>query len=448
MLLKQIQISAMLFLLSSLAFSQSASVGIEPTAGTWKTWVIPSGNTFIVAPPPTGTATLAELKEITALQQKMDTAALKNIHYWDKGAPSYQWQEIPWGFIEADSVQHYLRVTSLVGVAIYDATVAAWAAKYKYKRARPKAVTGELKKYVADPESPSYPCEHSVTAGAAATILAYLFPAKADSIMAMAKQVGLSRVQAGVQYPSDVKAGFELGVRVAQYIIEHRAKVDGWDKKWPDTIPVGPHYWKGKPLRADIPHVKPFVLSSTAQFHSVPPPDEAKDMAEMKVFKATSAAKHRALKWEFEWPWGPLIDNKIMEYHLTANTPAVARIYALAAIADHENQIANIESKYTYFRIRPNQYDTTFVPLFKTPPSPGYPAGHATVAGCFATVLSYLFPYDVDSFEKLALEEAESRFEGGVHFRSDNEAGLEMGRKVGKEIVKWAKQQRIMAPEK
>jgi membrane-associated phospholipid phosphatase len=435
--IKKTSIFSLVLLLCSAVSAQNENfaAGVEPSAGTWKTWVIPSGNTFVVPPPPKTVA--AELKEISVLQKKIDTNALKTIHYWNKGAPSYQWQDIPWGFIDADSTQHYLRVTSLVGVAIYDATIAAWAAKYKYKRARP-AASGQIKKYISDPQTPSYPCEYSVTAGAAATILAWLYPAKADSIMEMAKQVGISRVQAGVQYPSDVKAGFDLGVQVAQYIIENWAKKDGWDKKWPGTVPVGSRYWKGKPLRFDIPNVKPWVLTSVAQFHSVPPADEAKDMAELKAFKATSAAKYRALRWEYEWPWGTLIDQKIMEYHLTDNAPAVARIYALTAIADHENQIANIESKYTYFRIRPNQYDTTFVPLFKTPPSPGYPAGHATVAGCFETVLSYIFPYDAASFQKLALEEAESRFEGGVHFRSDNEAGLEMGRKVGREVVKWA----------
>jgi hypothetical protein len=100
-------------------------------------------------------------------------------------------------------------------------------------------------------------------------MLGYLYPDKADSILEVARQVGRSRVAAGVQYPSDVKAGFELGVRVANYIIEKRAKKDGWDKPWPGKIPTEKGYWKGKPLKADIPNVKPWVLSSTNQFRSV-----------------------------------------------------------------------------------------------------------------------------------------------------------------------------------
>ena len=325
-----------------------------------------------------------------------------------------------------------------MNAAIYDATLAAWDAKYFYNRPQPTVSSG-VKQFVSKPDNPSYPCEHSVTAGAAATMLVYLFPAKADSILKVARQVGAWRVMAGVQYPSDVKAGFELGVKVAEYIIEHRAKQDGGKRKWQGKIPTEAGYWKGKPLRKDVPNMKPWVLTSTKQFHSTPPPDEAKDMAELKAFKRTDESNYRAFKWEGGWPWGDILDQKIMEYGLFNNPPRAARAYALLSIADYENQIANIESKYVYFRIRPDQYDPTFAPVFTTPPSPGYPAGHATVAGSYATVLAYLFPYDAKEFFELAEEESLSRFEAGVHFRTDNEAGMKMGKQVGEEIVKWAK---------
>ncbi len=40
----------------------------------------------------------------------------------------------------------------------------------------------------------------------------------------------------------------------------------------------------------------------------------------------------------------------------------------------------------------------------------------------------------------MAKEINDSRFEAGVHFKSDNVAGEELGRKIGGEVVKWAKQ--------
>ncbi|MFM9837145.1 MAG: phosphatase PAP2 family protein [Cyclobacteriaceae bacterium] len=412
-------------------------IGIEPTAGQWKPWVILSTKDFKIPPPPNAAAEKDEINAMIALQKKIDTTALKEMHYWNAGPPAYRWQAAADDLI--DTTQYFLRVYALLNVAIYDATLAAWNAKYEYNRLRPSPSQDGIKQLISPPQNPSYPCEHSVTAGAGATMLAYLFPAKADSILAAAKKIGESRVMAGVQYPSDVKAGFELGVKVANYVIEHWAKNDGGTTRWNGKIPTEPGYWKGKPLRFDIPNMKTWVLTSPNQFRSVPPPDVKKDMAELKAFKRTDKSNARAFKWESQWPWGDIMDRKMMEHGLLNNAPRASRVYTLLAIADYENQVANIESKYVYFRIRPDQYDPTFKAVFKTPPSPGYPAGHATVAACYGEVLAYLFPTDAKEFYDLANEESLSRFEAGVHFRSDNEAGMKLGKEVALEIIKRAK---------
>lgn len=86
-----------------------------------------------------------------------------------------------------------------------------------------------------------------------------------------------------------------------------------------------------------------------------------------------------------------------------------------------------------------SQCDSTYVPpLLFTPPHPSYPSGYAAISTARATVLGYLFPEAATFFMNKAKEAAESRFEGGVHFRVDNVVGMDMGHKVGKEIVKWA----------
>jgi hypothetical protein len=64
---------------------------IEPQAGTWKTWVIPSGGDFRVAPPPDRATTEKELDELAQIATARDQAALDRIAYWDTGAPSYRW---------------------------------------------------------------------------------------------------------------------------------------------------------------------------------------------------------------------------------------------------------------------------------------------------------------------------------------------------------------------
>ena len=66
----------------------------------------------------------------------------------------------------------------LMGVANYDAIIAAWDSKYAYNRPRPFNADKKIKAYVLKPESPSYPCEHSVAAGVAATIISHYYPAQ------------------------------------------------------------------------------------------------------------------------------------------------------------------------------------------------------------------------------------------------------------------------------
>ena len=88
------------------------------------------------------------------------------------------------------------------------------------------------------PNSPSYPSEHAAAAQAAAAVLAYFLPAEAQSFQTMAEQAGWSRVQAGLQYPSDYYAGLALGRKVAEQVIA-KAKADGSDAVWTGTVPTG-----------------------------------------------------------------------------------------------------------------------------------------------------------------------------------------------------------------
>ncbi len=431
--------TALLFL--ALFVSLSLRAQTEPKAGTWKTWVIPSGEAYRLPPPPDAKATQAEGKVLLALQTKRDAAAIRQIKFWDAGAPGYRWQEaierLYNGFPPA-----WVRGKALMNAAIYDATIAAWDAKYAYRRSRPSAQQTGLAVYLPTPDSPSYPCEHSVAAGAAATILAYLFPAKADSLQRVAEEAAQSRALAGVVYPSDVKAGFELCQRVAKSVIE-RAKADGADAVWNGERPTGSGLWNDKrpPIDPMMGHCKTWVLTASNQFRPGPPPDPAEEMKELKNFKRNPRATYRALYWASNDFWGDALNQKLFETNLHLNAPRAARAYALVSIAALDAYIACWDTKYTYWSIRPNQYDSTYVPILGiTPSHPSYPSGHATISNARATVLAYLFPEDAMYFLRKAKEAAESRFEGGVHFRTDNVVGLDMGQKVGGEVIKRARQ--------
>src|SRR5260370_25703056 len=104
----------------------------------------------------------------------------------------------------------FTRGLALVNVAIYDATVAAWDSKYAYNRQHPSAADPSIKPSVGLPESPSYPSEHAVAAGAASVVLSYLFPNQSEVYADLAEEAARSRLFAGTAYPSDVNAGLEL----------------------------------------------------------------------------------------------------------------------------------------------------------------------------------------------------------------------------------------------
>ncbi len=404
----------------------------EPAAGNWKTWFITSGSDYRLPPPP---SYQKEITEVLARQQSLDAAGWQQILYWNAGAPGYRWQGLMTKLWQNDTSYNGVLANMLLGVATYDATVAAWHSKYVYKRPRPFEADSRVQALVPRPESPSYPCEHSVAAGVAATIIGHFYPQLADSVHRLAQQVMASRVAAGMAFPTDTRAGFELGQRIAQKEIEHTRNFTP-QAAWDGKMPQGPTYWKGeKPMFPLAGRSKTVVLDSSSQFRPGPPPDFAKDMAELKAFKPTFRSMANAFYYASQ-SGDDVLHKKIFEYNLHLNPPRAARIYAITAVATYDGFVACWDAKYTYWGIRPDQYDTTFHPvLMHTPPFPGYPSGHAMMGGLYGELYSYFFPADSAYFRKRAKDGAESRFQGGIHFRTDNEVGLEMGRKVAAAII-------------
>ncbi|MGZ5134064.1 MAG: phosphatase PAP2 family protein [Flavitalea sp.] len=407
---------------------------VQPDAGNWKTYLLNVSEANITAPPGKD-QTQKELASIKVNVRKQDDKKLQQIKYWDAGAPSYRWNEMAARMVTFRDFGTFLRTpTAWMNMAIYDATIAAWKAKYSHLRKRPSQMDPTIKPLVDVPATPSYPCEHTVTAAAAAIVLAYFFPNSADSILNLAKQASESRVNAGVQFQSDVDAAWKLGEQAAMRIIEE-AKKDGSDAKWTGTMHNDPKRWRGEyPVGITAANFKPIVLKSANQFRPAPPPDFEKDMQELKNFKPDFQTIHTAYYWAnltgFDI-WTQVASQKIFEYRMDRNTPMCARIYSTLHVSIHEASIVIMDAKYAYWGIRPIQYDTTYKPLIFTPPFPGYPSGHATASSTAATVLEHFFPADAAFLRKTAKECADSRFYAGIHFQTDNRVGLEVGRALG-----------------
>ena len=419
---------------------------VEPGAGSWKTWVLASGGEVAPLPPPGVGDTAAEIRQLKEAAAARDDAALAKIRYWDAGPPSNRWIEIALAQIRQKSIStpKNTRTMSLLNVAIYDATISAWRAKYFYNRQRPSEVDPQLAAAVKVPASPSYPSEHAVVAGAAAQILSYVYPADAQTFQSKAQEDGDSRVLAGVQYPSDVAAGLDLGRQVADLVIE-RAKADGSDAVWTGTVPQGPGLWNGtNPIEPLAGTWKTWVLESGSELRPGPPPAydserEAADLAEIKTFPRAFASNSRAFYWQtfdgIQSDWYVIATRRIFEYHLDENQPRAARIYAFLSVAHHDAVLAVWDAKFTYWAIRPFQLDPSVTTLFPTPNHPSYPAAHGAASGSISEALAYAFPREAEASRALGTEAGTSRIWAGIHFRRDVEVGLALGRAVAQRVI-------------
>jgi membrane-associated phospholipid phosphatase len=425
----------------------SGTRDVEPTAGTWTTWVIGPARAMRRPPPPA--LTDAEIRELRTLAARRDDAARAVIAYWDAGAPSYRWNEI--AIAELLQRNEYTvgaaRSLALLHVALHDAMVAAWDTKYAYRRRRPGQQDRGLTTAVAVPRSPSYPAEHAVAAGAASAVLAYLHPERAAFYVERAEEAGRSRMLAGVNSASDVLAGLALGREVAARVIE-RGRSDGSDRSWTGRVPGGVGVWTGAdPVLPEAGAWRPWVLSSPGELRPAPPPAHdsprmAAEMDELRRFRRSPGTDARALFWEYAAGgargyqfWNAQVGRKLLEYRLDHNAPRAARAYAVTQVAFADAAIACWEAKYAYWAIRPVQLDPAFAPLFTTPQHPSYPSGHSCFSTAAATVLAHLFPRDAAAFQALASEASESRLWAGIHFRSDLAAGQMLGRAVAERVL-------------
>ena len=81
---------------------------------------------------------------------------------------------------------------------------------------RPSQRDPELKTVFPPPNHPSYPAAHGCLSTAAATVLAGLFPADRERLLAHGKEAAEARLWAGIHYRFDIDAGQELGRKVAE----------------------------------------------------------------------------------------------------------------------------------------------------------------------------------------------------------------------------------------
>lgn len=444
-----------------------AGAGAEPQAGTWKTWVLSSPDQIKVPKPPSGKEAEAEADELRRLASQRTPEVEETFKRWNDDLALKRWLDLNLELVAAGVKDPPLasRGYSLTTVAIYDALVATYHWKYEYEREPPSSV-GTLG--TAGPD-PSYPSEHAAIAGAASRVLAYLFPNRAVGLFdTMAEEAADSRVQAGLNYRSDVEAGLALGRAVADKVLE-RARIDGSDRTWdgsrPPGIGGGPEFWEPPPGSVTPPTQpgagtwKTWVLTSGSQFRPPRPqaivygtPEHLAEMREVMDVRANlTPERERIARF---WVGGqgsalpPGLWNQVALVYL-ANTkdsaPRAARLLAALNVAEHDAAVAVWDTKFTYWSARPQNairdlgLDPGWKPLLPTPSFPGFVSGHSGYSAAAAEVLSYFFPSERATFQAKADEAALSRLYAGIHPRADNDHGAELGHRVGRAVVERIK---------
>ncbi|HEX9165500.1 MAG TPA: phosphatase PAP2 family protein [Gemmatimonadales bacterium] len=205
----------------------------DPLAGDWRTWVISGGGEFRPpAHPAFGSdAFLRDLNELRDLSTSRTPEQADIARYWATETPSTRWitfldEEIR---IRRWAGARTARAYAYLSVAMYDAFVACWDAKYTYWLLRPISADSTLVTVFSTPPFPSYPSGHSTISAAAADVMAELFPDRAAHYRALADEASVSRVYGGVHYRFDVLIGEELGRSVGASVVE-RMRNDGSEK--------------------------------------------------------------------------------------------------------------------------------------------------------------------------------------------------------------------------
>ncbi|MDZ4849691.1 MAG: phosphatase PAP2 family protein [Pirellulaceae bacterium] len=247
---------------------------LPPLLSNWqkvKPFAIPLGNAFRPSSPPT----LASIEYANAVDQVMRLGGLNSTErtteqteialFWADGGgtatPPGHWNRIATDVIHRENLSliESARTLALVNLAVADAGIASWDAKYYYDLWRPVDAIRDADSdgnvaTVADtnwlpllktPPFPTYTSGHSTFSGAAAAVLTklfgdnYVFISTADGHTGLAQrpladslittreftsfdqaahEAGISRIYGGIHFTFDNTAGLATGKSIGEFV--------------------------------------------------------------------------------------------------------------------------------------------------------------------------------------------------------------------------------------
>ncbi|MCF0075169.1 phosphatase PAP2 family protein [Dyadobacter sp. CY261] len=207
-----------------------------PTYGFVKTWNFDSATVVALrpeAPPAIGSpAFQKDMNELLNIAKNQTREQARIASFWSDGVGSYtppgHWHRKGASLCHENNYSEVrtARTLALLGTTLQDAGICCWDVKYYFYYPRPNQMSSKVKTSVGLPNFPSYTSGHSTFSGAAAEILAHIFPDKKKEVDDMASEASVSRIYGMIHYRFDCEVGLASGHKIGGYAVQ-RAKTDG-----------------------------------------------------------------------------------------------------------------------------------------------------------------------------------------------------------------------------
>jgi hypothetical protein len=330
------------------------------------------------------------------------------------------------------------------------------------------AIAGTNEPYLTAPPAEPWYSQDAAAATAAYRVLIDLLPQRQPALEPLYEQ-SLTAIPDGAAKTRGIRVGEEA----AEAMLAAR-ECDGTDGPREPVFGTEPGEWRPTPPgyavtdTAWIADVEPFLIPSAEGLGTRGPNrlesgvyakefNETKELGELNSSTRTPEQRDVALYWD-QAPWAEILASLAQSQNLNAND--TARLLARVFLAGADAEITCISEKNSWNTWRPitaireaaydgnpaTKPDPDWTPLIVTPGFPEYPAGHTCGSGAIVGTLQSFFGTDKMEFSAFsrssgttrsftrfsqALEEViDSRVWGGIHWRTADEVGARIGRRI------------------
>jgi hypothetical protein len=334
------------------------------------------------------------------------------------------------------------------------------------------AIQPRFTPYLKEFSAPAGASADAAAAAAMYTVLTAMVPAQKNAFET-AYQLIVNKIPEGDARDRGISFGNEVG----NVFLEVRSK-DGMSNTVEYNPPTGASQWRPTPpsnASMAVPQLADVVPFTTKEFGFLkvegPPaldsPAYARDLDEIRVVGSrhstvrTADQTASAIFWYISTPVPWEAAARAAAQKLSLGLVENARLFALMNMAGVDAYIAGWQIKkktnfwrpITAIREAASNPDPSWEPLLGTPAHPDYPSGHNIYSGAMAEALRRLINSDELSFGTAlvlptgplprswsSLSEAEkdvmgARIWAGIHFRTADEHGIELGHAIAGNAV-------------